>query len=124
MSNAQRVLDFIKTMEANNKADILSWFHADAVFHNIPMDPAVGHEQIWAALAPAHDVASEIDWVVHNIAEAEDGRVLTERTDRYCLGGHWAEFKVMGIFEFVDGKIQQWRDYFDLQQSLDSMNPR
>ncbi|MAG33828.1 MAG: limonene-1,2-epoxide hydrolase [Deltaproteobacteria bacterium] len=123
MTNTQRVLDFIQTMESNDKEKILDWFHPDALFHNIPMEPAVGHEQIWAALAPAHDIAGEIDWVVHSIAEAEDGRVLTERTDRYCLDGHWAEFRVMGIFEFANGKIQRWRDYFDLQQSLDSMEP-
>jgi limonene-1,2-epoxide hydrolase len=122
MANKQIVLAFFKAIEANDKDRILSFFNQDAVFHNIPLEPRVGLDEIWAELAQVHDIATDVDWVVHNIAEGEDGRVYTERTDRYCLKGKWAEFKVMGIFELKDDKIQAWRDYFDLQQGLAAMS--
>ena len=42
-------------------------------------------------------------------------RCLTERTDRFLMGGRWLEIPVMGVFVFdADGLIAQWRDYFDV----------
>lgn len=121
MGNSERVREIIRTIERNDKQAILDCFHADAVFHNIPMEPARGHAEIWGVLAQVHEHCTDIRWEVHHIAEDAQGRVLTERTDRYQLDGRWAEFKVMGIFELEAGKIRQWRDYFDLQQSLATM---
>lgn len=123
MSNIERVKSIINTIERNNKAEILSCFHEAAIFHNIPMAPAQGHEQIWRVLAPVHEHCSEIRWEIHHIAEDNKGRVLTERTDRYRVANHWAAFKVMGVFELENNKIRQWRDYFDLQQCLAAMRP-
>ncbi|MBW2144892.1 MAG: nuclear transport factor 2 family protein, partial [Deltaproteobacteria bacterium] len=99
MTNKQIVLNFIKAVEANDKGRILSFFNEDAFYHNIPLEPCVGLDEIWTELAQVHDIATDVDWIVHNIAEGEDGKVYTERTDRYYLNGKWAEFRVMGIFE-------------------------
>ena len=54
--------------------------------------------------------------VLHQIAENDHGVVLTERTDRFKVGGKWVELPVMGTFELRDGLITAWRDYFDMQQ--------
>ncbi|HEV8574090.1 MAG TPA: limonene-1,2-epoxide hydrolase family protein, partial [Dehalococcoidia bacterium] len=43
-----------------------------------------------------------------------DGSVLTERLDKFALGGKKIELPVMGVFELTDGKIAAWRDYFDM----------
>jgi limonene-1,2-epoxide hydrolase len=41
--------------------------------------------------------------------------VLTERVDNFDLaGGKKLSLPVMGTFEIENGKIQAWRDYFDL----------
>lgn len=121
MTHCQIIRSFIDTIMLNDKQAILNAFCIDASFHNIPMDIAIGHEQIWAVLATVHESCTDIDWIIHFIAEDEHGNVLTERTDRYKINGQWVEFKVMGIFELSAGKIKHWRDYFDLQQSLDQM---
>jgi limonene-1,2-epoxide hydrolase len=121
MRNSERVLEIIRIIESNDRQAILDCFHEDAIFHNIPMPVARGHEEIWQTLAPVHEHCTDIRWEIHHIAEDAQGRVLTERTDRYRLGERWAEFKVMGIFELENNKIRHWRDYFDLQQSLASM---
>jgi limonene-1,2-epoxide hydrolase len=40
--------------------------------------------------------------------------VLTERLDKFVLGGKTVELPVAGVFELKDGKITAWRDYFDM----------
>jgi limonene-1,2-epoxide hydrolase len=120
-SNLETVLAFLEAIHRNDQREILGFFTEDAVFHNIPMEPARGHEAIWSILALVHETAEEIDWRLHSIAEAADGKVLTERTDRYRLNGTWVEFPLMGIFELRDGRICAWRDYFDLAQSNEQM---
>jgi limonene-1,2-epoxide hydrolase len=42
--------------------------------------------------------------------------VLTERIDKFEVGGKWIALPVMGAFELREGKISAWRDYFDLAQ--------
>ena len=42
--------------------------------------------------------------------------MLTERVDKFEIGGKWVAIPVMGAFELEDGKIRAWRDYFDLAQ--------
>ena len=56
-----------------------------------------------------------VSWIVHNIAENPDGVVLTERTDRFEINGQWMDILVMGVMEFKDGLICNWRDYFDMK---------
>jgi len=44
-------------------------------------------------------------------------RVLTERVDRFTINGKDVALPVMGSFEVAaDGKIEAWRDYFDMNQ--------
>ena len=118
MSNIETVLRFIKAMHVNEKAGILAFFDDESVFNNIPMGTVEGAEAVWGVLGPLHERALSVKYVIHNIAESEDGVVLTERTDRYELEDRVAEFRVMGAFE-IDGKvIRRWTDYFDMKQCL------
>ena len=115
-SNQQRAMEFFAAVGRNDRTEILSFFADDAFYLNVPMDPVVGHDAIWSMLAIVLEQSSEVDWVVHHIAESRTGVVLTERTDRFLIGGTWVEYPVMGAMEFADGKITAWRDYFDLAQ--------
>ena len=53
-----------------------------------------------------------ISFRIRNLAEAGD-TVLTERIDEITANGVTAPVPVMGTFEVIDGRIVQWRDYFD-----------
>jgi limonene-1,2-epoxide hydrolase len=121
MSNSQRVKDFIKAIMSNNKEQILSFFSEHVRYHNMPMQPRHGKDESWQELSIIHSMATEIDWQLISIAENGQGQVLTERLDRYRVNGQWAEFEVMGIFEFEGGLISHWRDYFDIQKSLKTL---
>jgi limonene-1,2-epoxide hydrolase len=114
--NQALILAFIGAFNANDLQQIMEFFHVDAVYHNMPVDPVQGVEAIRGIIQGFLGLATEVDWVVHNIAEAESGAVLTERTDRFLIQGNWIELPVMGSFVVRDGKLAEWRDYFDMKQ--------
>ncbi len=117
MSDNQAIVkDFIAAFNENDLERVMGFFTEDCVYHNIPLEPAEGVEAIRGVLTGFSGMSSEVDWVLHNIAESPEGVVLTERTDRFLIGEKWVEIPVMGTFDLRDGKICGWRDYFDMAQ--------
>jgi len=114
--NTKRVSDFVAAWRGNRLDELMAFIAPDCVYHNIPLPAVKGTEPIRAALHGFSSMASEVEWVLHQIAETAHGVVLTERTDRFKIGGKWVELPVMGTFELRDGLITAWRDYFDLPQ--------
>ena len=114
--NSEIVSAFIDAFRQADLDRIMDFFEEDAVYHNIPLEPAQGTEAIRTVLQGFIAMASETDWIVHRIAEDADGVVMTERTDRFLVGETWVEIPVMGTFELRGGKLCAWRDYFDLAQ--------
>ena len=109
----QTVRDFCAAWEARDPQRILDAFADDAVYHNMPMPPAVGKDAIKGLLAviltPAQSVKFDIKHIV-----ADGDIVLTERVDTFQIGDKTVALEVMGTFELRDGKIAAWRDYFDM----------
>lgn len=96
---------------------IMEFFTDDAVYHNIPVDPAVGKEAIRNTIQGFLGGLGEVEFVVRHIVGHGDV-VLTERVDIFVLPNGRVELPVMGTFELRDGKIAAWRDYFDLNQFM------
>ena len=109
-----KVQDFVAAWNAKNKNAILSAFAQEAVYHNIPMAPAVGLAQITETIERLIADMSDVQWDILAIAETADGKVLTERVDAFVMHGKKISLPVMGIFEFHNGLIARWADYFDL----------
>ena len=85
------------------------------MYHNIPMEPAVGIDAAVAFIDGFFGMCESM--VIENVHVAVRGDVvLTERIDTFSLGDKRAPLPVMGTFEIRDGKISAWRDYFDLAQ--------
>lgn len=95
--------------------EILGYFAPDAVYHNMPMPPAVGHAAIRQILEMFVPPASKIEFEILHLAAAGNV-VFTERVDRFVMGGREVALPVAGVFEVRDGRIAAWRDYFDLAQ--------
>lgn len=112
--NEALVEAFCAAWKARDVDDILSFFAADAVYHNIPIEPAVGLEAIRAVIEMFVPPADEIEFTIHLMLSHGDV-VFTERTDRFVTGGKTVDLPVAGVFEIREGKIVAWRDYFDLQ---------
>ncbi len=90
----------------------------DIFYHNIPMAPVEGIEAFKAFLTGF--AVSEAEFEIHHIA-GDGNVVLTERTDRFLLAGKRIVIRVMGVFVIRDGKISEWRDYFDLAEFTSQM---
>ena len=109
--------------------ELAEFFTDDAVYHNIPLKPVAGRDDIENTIAtfirPGRPGIESIDFRVINIA-ANGPVVMTERVDVFMLTGRSFELPVMGTFEISDGKIKAWRDYFDINQfttRMDSPRP-
>ncbi|HXQ75373.1 MAG TPA: limonene-1,2-epoxide hydrolase family protein [Acidimicrobiales bacterium] len=87
----------------------------DVVYHNIPMDPAVGIDAAIAFLEGFFGMCESMVIETLHLA-VRDNVVLTERIDTFTIGQTVAPLPVMGTFEVRDGKISAWRDYFDMAQ--------
>jgi len=114
--NTKRVREFVAAWRRNDVDELMTFIAPDCLYHNIPLEAVKGAPAIRVALSGFANMASEAEWVLHQIAENDHGVVLTERTDRFKMGGKWVELPVMGTFELRDGLITAWRDYFDMQQ--------
>jgi limonene-1,2-epoxide hydrolase len=105
-------------------AELAAFFTEDAVYHNIPLEPVIGRQDIANAIAsvlrPGPPGIEGIDFRVINIA-ANGPVVMTERVDVFKLPGKSFELPVMGTFEVSGGKINAWRDYFDMNQFTSRM---
>ena len=100
--------------------EIIAFFSDDAVYHNIPLAPVVGPEQIRATIEGFSGGVDKIEFRVDAIA-ADGGTVLTERHDVFTFANGEIDLPVMGTFEVADGKITAWRDYFDMNQFMSQM---
>ncbi|HET9629448.1 MAG TPA: limonene-1,2-epoxide hydrolase family protein [Novosphingobium sp.] len=95
---------------------VRDWFTPETVYENIGINRTVGIEDNVAFaeqfIASSGSVAIRIETLV---AAVTGNRVLTERIDNLvnAAGETTMAIRVMGIFAVEDGKITEWRDYFD-----------
>ena len=122
MKPIQIVTDFCNAVPRRNVDELVGFFSADAVYHNIPIAPVQGRDAIAATLRGFLDPSTEAEFEVRAIA-GEGRTVLTERIDRFTINGKQIALPVMGTFEIDEqGKISAWRDYFDLAQFTKQMS--
>jgi limonene-1,2-epoxide hydrolase len=115
MSNAQLITAMLANWQARDVDAILACFTHDAVYTNVPIDPPNrGQREIREFLIWFFGAVRNLEFIILNQVEGEDGTVMNERLDRLNFTGQWVDLPVMGIFEFRDGKICAWRDYFDM----------
>ncbi len=112
---------FCEAVRRRDAKELVGFFSAHAVYHNIPIAAVTGPAEIEKVLQQFLGPASEAEFEV--LALASSGNtVLTERVDRFTIGDKRIELPVMGTFEVgSDGKIRAWRDYFDMNQFTSQM---
>ena len=114
-SNSDLIDGFMQAWRDLDLDAIMNHFTEDAAYANIPMGPPnVGKDNIRAFIEGFLATTTEINFIVHHQVEGAGGVVMNERTDVLVMAGKRVELPVMGVFEFQDGKISAWRDYFDM----------
>jgi len=122
MSNSDIITAFCDTWASKDIDALMDFFAEDAVYHNIPIDPPnVGKEAIRATIEMFMTQPDAVTFEVLNQSETAAGIVMNERSDRFQIGDHTITLPVMGVFELADGKINAWRDYFDMNQYMSQL---
>lgn len=112
--NEKLVTDFCNAWSTRNPDTILSYLSEDCFYHNIPMEPLVGHAAIRNFVEPFLKDAQSAEFEIKHTTSA-GSVVMNERVDTFVMGPKTISLPVAGIFEITNGKIAAWRDYFDLE---------
>lgn len=117
----QVVDELIRRVVAKDIAGAAELVTDDLEYDNVPMGKNFGPEGLRTFLDPIVDGVDEVQFIVHRQVAA-GSVVMNERTDRFRVGETWMDLPVAGIFVVAaDGRIQLWRDYFDLPTLTDQM---
>ena len=109
------VTQFCAAWSRMDADELAAYFSNDGVYHNIPMEPAVGRAAILEFLRGMGAMISAIRFEVHRQV-ANGSVVMNERTDHVTMGDRVIALPVVGVFEIDNGQIRAWRDYFDMAQ--------
>lgn len=112
-SNEDLIREFIGVWSTLDVNKIVEFFADDGIYHNMPTDPVSGKDNLREFIKGFIADWTETDWEIRHIF-AQGDTVIAERVDRIKLGDKSVELPCLGIFEMGDGKIKEWRDYFDL----------
>lgn len=103
---------FFARMEAMDMEGALDYVAEDCVYENVPFHKSAGKARIRRDLTLAGKALREFSVEMKNVA-VNGATVLTERIDVLTVKGLRVELPVMGAFVVKNGKISEWRDYFD-----------
>jgi len=112
----QVVLDLMTALSERDAQGLASFFTDDATYQNMPLPAAEGLDAVVATLELLLSVMVIEDVATFHIASRGD-LVFTERIDRLTATptGKTFDLPVTGVCRVRDGRIAEWRDYFDLR---------
>ena len=114
-TNSDIIDSFMRAWNSLDVDAVMDHFTDDAAYANVPMGPPhVGKAAIRKFIDSFMGATTAINFTVHHQVEGANGIVMNERTDVLQMGDKRVELPVVGVFEFRDGKISAWRDYFDM----------
>lgn len=114
MSTNERVVrEFLAAWSRLDTNEIVGFFTANGVYRNMMSKPVAGQDALRNFIGGFIKDWTRTDWDVLNIVSRGD-IVIVERLDRTMIGSKSVDLPCCGVFELQAGKINVWRDYFDL----------
>ena len=113
MTNIEIIRRFVSAWSRLDPDELSDYFEEEGSYHNMPMQPIVGKENVRAFIEGFSSSWTETEWHILNIVE-EDNTVYCERIDKTKSTQGDVDLPCFGVFEMSNGKIRVWRDYFDL----------
>jgi limonene-1,2-epoxide hydrolase len=120
-TNSEIVREFIETWSTLDAEKLADYFAEDGCYYNMPTQPVKGREAVLGFIQNFLANWTETQWDILNMAEAGDV-VFCERLDRTKTTAGDVDLPCLGVFEMQDGKIKEWRDYFDLGTFMKAMS--
>jgi limonene-1,2-epoxide hydrolase len=114
ITEAEQVVSrFVAAWERGDVDELLDYFTEDAIWHPMPVKPAVGKPALREAISVWLGAMTRFGAEIR--LQMSDGKtVMHERTDRFSLGTQEHESPVCAVFEIDNGRITAWREYFDM----------
>jgi limonene-1,2-epoxide hydrolase len=106
----RRFLNVVSKLDAD---ELIEYFNDDATYHNIPLPILTGKNAIYEFLKGWPKRFKTIEVVILNQLGLGD-IVMNERIDTISFADRKAILPVAGVFVMSEGKIKEWREYFDL----------
>lgn len=113
--DAKRLAVANEVIDAWNKMDWdRAWdtFAEDGILHSVMVEPVVGKQAVSERLNAVVDGLERIELEIRNIGVINDVVVL-ERVDDFVYKGKHSRVPVVGIMEISNGKVNEWREYYD-----------
>lgn len=121
MSDNERVVrEFIAAWSRLDPVELAGYFTEDGCYYNIPTEPVRGRANVEQFIRGFTASWTATDWELVGMASAGD-RVYAERVDRTRTTQGDVDLPCLGVFEMQDGKIREWRDYFDLNTFMQAV---
>ena len=99
---------------------VIDLFAADGVLHSMMLEPIVGQDMRRARIAKLGAGISSITLEIVNLGVI-NGLVYAERVDDFVHQGHHGRVPVVGVLRIENGKVQEWREYYDHAMLLREM---
>ena len=118
--NETIVREFIEAWSRLDAAELASYFAEDGCYSNIPAQPVCGRKNIEKMINGFISTWTKTVREVRTLMASGDV-VVAERLDKTRTTQGNVDLPCVGIFEMRDGKIREWRNYFDLSTYRDAM---
>lgn len=118
--NERVILEFMEAWSRLDPVELASYFTEDGVYDNVPTTRNEGRVAVQEVITGITQSWDETVWEVTNVV-ASGNLVMVERVDRTRAGDKSVNLPVVGVFEMEEGKIKEWRDYFDVATFRDAM---
>jgi limonene-1,2-epoxide hydrolase len=119
--NETIIREFLAAWSNLDPVELAAYFTEDGVYHNMPSDPVSGRENIQNFIAGFIRPWQETEWEILSLV-AEGNTVIAERVDKTVVANQPVDLPVVGVFILDNGKIKEWRDYFDLNTYMQQLN--
>ena len=110
--NAQIIKNFVGAWSRLDAKELASYFCDDGCYCNMPANPVKGRDNVQQFIAGFTANWTATDWEVVYLVTVGDV-VFCERVDRTQFPEEGVDLPCLGLFEMSQGKIEEWRDYFD-----------
>ena len=118
--NEQVIRDFCAAWSRLDPGELAGYFTEDGCYYNMPSQPVRGRGNVEQMIKGFTANWTETTWDLINISSAGN-LVFAERVDRTKTTRGNVDLPCTGVFELENGKIKEWRDYFDLATFQDAM---
>jgi limonene-1,2-epoxide hydrolase len=112
-TNDDIIRRFLNSVRNLNADELIEYFNDDATYHNIPLPILSGRNAIYEFLKGWPKRFRTIEVEILNQRGLGD-IVMNEGIDKISFADRKAILPVAGVFVMSEGKIKEWRDYFDL----------